>query len=405
MKTRPYFFGLLLLFLLVLIPIGCGKPSLGYKSVQGIMEDAVADSAWPGGVLIAGNRDSVLIHSAAGYHTYERQHKTCKDDIFDLASLTKVIGTTSAIMKLCGDSLISLDDPAVRYVPRLQGPTKVQTMLKKTITIRHLLTHTAGFEPFRLFYEMEGGTAARWDSVFRSPLVTKPGTATVYSDIGFMLLAKVVESVTGESIDRYLKRQIFDTLKMDDTHYTPPPSLLPRIVPTEYDTLEGLLVHGAVHDSNARSLGGVAGHAGLFSTAEDLSRFARMMLNGGELDGVRIFREATVARFTHPVSENSTRCLGWDSPGGESSGGIYLSPESYGHTGFTGTSIWIDPANDVFLIVLTNAVHPFRTRKNPGYYDWRQLVSSVAFEEMGVYKRNPDLLLKERWVERFGLHR
>lgn len=389
----------------LLIFTACSKPSLKYASLEDMMEDAVADSAWPGGVLLAGNPDSIIIHHSSGYHTYSQNKAMQKDDIFDLASLTKVIGTTSAIMKLLENGELKLDDPAVKYVPELRGPTEVQTALKKSVTIRQLLTHTAGFEPFRLFYEMDCSDEARWDSLFQSELVTKPGSKTVYSDIGFIILAKIAESVSGETIDQYLQQKIFGPLKMDNTFYRPPDSLLSRIVPAEFDTLNNVLIHGYVHDSNAHSLGGITGHAGLFSTAADLSRFSRMMLNGGELDGVRIFHPETVERFTRPVSEKSTRCLGWDSPGGESSGGIYLSPQSYGHTGYTGTSIWIDPANGAYIILLTNAVHPFRTYKSPNYYDWRQLISSAAFEEMGIRDRNNDLLLKERWVERFGVKR
>ncbi len=396
---------ILILLISILILGSCGKPSLKYKPLPEMMEDAVADSAWPGAVLIAGNKDSVIIHHAAGYHTYAQKRPVQKDDIFDLASLTKVIGTTSAIMKLYENGDIRLDDPAADYVPRLRGPAPVQTALKKTVTLRHLLTHTAGFEPFRLFYEMDCSPEARMDSMFRSPLITKPGEKMVYSDIGFIILAKVVESVSGMPVDQYLKKEIFAPLGMHDTFYDPPVTLLSRIVPTEYDTLNDVLIHGDVHDSNARSLGGITGHAGLFSTAADLSRFSRMMLHKGELEGVHIFQKGTVKKFTRPVSEKHTRCLGWDSPGGESSGGIYLSSESYGHTGYTGTSIWIDPEHEVFIVLLTNAVHPYRTYKNPNYYDWRQLVSSAAFEEMGIRKRNTDLLLKERWVERFGVSR
>lgn len=381
----------------------CGSKQLKYAKLETMLEDAVADSAWPGGVLLIGQGDEIVFNHAAGYHTYEQKVKTKKDDIFDLASVSKVIGTTSAVMKLVEKGEISLDDKAVKYLPELKGPDKKNTELKKEITIRHLLTHSAGFEPFRLFYEMDCSVEARWDSVYQSELKSKPGKKTVYSDIGLMCMGKIVEKVTAMSQDKYLKQIVYTPLKMKNTDYNPDVSLKDRIVPTEY--INGELVHAYVHDENTHGLGGVAGHAGLFSTVADLSIFSRMMLNEGELNGVRIFKPETIKQFTTRIDKSSSRCLGWDSPDGESSGGIYLSPHSYGHTGYTGTSIWIDPENDVYVILLTNAVHPDRSYKVPKYFDWRQLLHSAAYEELGLNKRNPDLFLKKRWVKEFKMPR
>jgi CubicO group peptidase (beta-lactamase class C family) len=250
---------------------------------------------------------------------------------------------------------------------------------------------------------MDCSVEARWDSVFQSELQSKPGEKTVYSDIGLMIMGKIVEAITGMPEDEYLKKTVFQPLKMKDTGYNPDPSLLDRIVPTEIKN--GELIHGYVHDENTHSLGGVAGHAGLFSTAPDLSRYCRMMLHGGELDGVRMFKPETIDLFTTRIDEHSSRCLGWDSPEGESSGGIYISPHSFGHTGFTGTSLWIDAENKVYVILLTNAVHPDRKYKYPNYFEWRQLLHSVAYEELGLTKRNPKVQLKERWVKKFGIRR
>jgi len=160
-----------------------------------------------------------------------------------------------------------------------------------------------------------------------------------------------------------------------------------------------------VHDENTHSLGGVAGHAGLFSTAPDLSRFCRMMLNEGELESVRIFNPETIKLFTTRIDPNNSRCLGWDSPEGESSGGIYISTHSFGHTGYTGTSLWIDVENNVYVILLTNAVHPDRSYKYPNYFEWRQLLHSAAYEKLGLTKRNTEVQLKERWVKKFGIKR
>ncbi|MBW6457776.1 MAG: serine hydrolase [FCB group bacterium] len=381
---------------------GCGKKGLKYAPLEIMLQDAIADSAWPGAVMLIGRGDEIVFYEAVGYHTYEKLEPVTKDDIFDLASMSKAVGTTSAVMKLIESGKLKLDDPASAYLPQLHGPDPVQTAIKKNIRVRHLLAHTAGFEPFRLFYHMDVSQEARWDSVFQSPLLTKPGDKTLYSDIGLMVLGKVVESVAGMPLDRYLEQQIFAPLGMRDTYYNPPASLLPRIVPTEINAWHGGLVHGFVHDENTYSLGGVAGHAGLFSTAGDLSRFSRMMLNGGELEGTRVFKPQTVEMFTRPVSRTSSRCLGWDSPEGECSGGIYVHPHSYGHTGFTGTSIWIDPENKVYVILLTNAVHPDRDYKHPKYFDWRQLMHSAAYEELGITVRNRNVILKQRWREHFG---
>ncbi|MEA2077991.1 MAG: serine hydrolase [Candidatus Marinimicrobia bacterium] len=400
---RRYFIMTISLIMTFLCLTACAKHTLKYDSLTNMLEDAVADSAWPGGVMLIGQADEVIYHEAVGYHTYEQKNKTLKDNIFDLASISKVVGTTSAVMKLVENGQLSLEDLAITYVPELQGPNEIQTALKKTITIWHLMTHTAGFEPFRLFYEMDCSVEARWDSVFQSELKTKPGDHTVYSDIGLMIMGKIVENIAGMPQDEYLDKVIFAPLKMNDTSYKPDLALLEWIVPTEIKNEE--LVHGYVHDENTYSLGGVAGHAGLFSTASGLSRFCRMMIHDGELDGVRIFKPETIKQFTSRIDKNSSRCLGWNSPEGESSGGIYISPHSFGHTGYTGTSLWIDVENNVYVLLLTNAVHPDRSYKYPNYFEWRQLLHSAAYEELGLTKRNPEVQLKERWVEKFGIQR
>jgi len=400
---RRYYIMAISIILTILSLTGCARKTLKYDSLTNILEDAVADSAWPGGVMMIGQGDKIIYHQAIGYHTYAQKQATKKDDIFDLASISKVVGTTSAVMKLVESGQLSLDDFAVKYVPELQGPDDIQSALKKAITVRHLLTHTAGFEPFRLFYEMDCSVESRWDSVFQSELKTKPGENTVYSDIGLMIMGKIVESVTGMAQNEYLEQAVFGPLEMDNTRYLPDPALIKRIVPTEI--INDKLTHGYVHDENTHSLGGVAGHAGLFSTALDLSRFCRMMLHEGELNGVRIFDPETIKLFTTRINPNNSRCLGWDSPEGESSGGIYISPHSFGHTGYTGTSLWIDAENNVYVILLTNAIHPDRSYKYPNYFDWRQLLHSAAYEELELTKRNPEVKLKERWVEKFGVRR
>ena len=189
-----------------------------------------------------------------------------------------------------------------------------------------------------------------------TPLDTTPGVRMVYSDLGAIILGQIVERVSGEPLDKYVVGHVFAPLGMASTMYRPPTDLLPRIAPTEFDSWRHRRIRGEVHDENAYALGGVAGHAGLFSTAADLSIFAQMMLNGGEYGGTRIVADSTVALFSTRAS--GTRALGWDTCGGSGSCGKYLGEDAYGHTGFTGTSMWIDPDRDMFVILLTNRVHP-----------------------------------------------
>jgi CubicO group peptidase (beta-lactamase class C family) len=212
-----------------------------------------------------------------------------------------------------------------------------------------------------------------------------PGARTLYSDLGIILLGDVIETVTGERIDAYLERVVFDPLGMHETMFRPPPELLPRIAPTEVDPWRGRHVRGEVHDENAFRLGGVAPHAGLFSSAHDLARFARMYLNHGVLDSVRVLDSATIALFTRAADRSfSTRALGWDTPDGRNSAGALMSERAFGHTGFTGTSIWIDPSADVFVLLLTNRVNP--TRANMRIAAVRRAVADAA---LSVVRASP----------------
>jgi CubicO group peptidase (beta-lactamase class C family) len=199
------------------------------------------------------------------------------------------------------------------------------------------------------------------------PLEAPAGSRYVYSDIGAWLAGKLVERVSGQRLDRYLAEWVFGPLHMTGTMYNPPDSLLPRIAPTEVDPLRGGKLHGKVHDERAYYLGGISAHAGLFSSGADLARFAEMYLNGGALDGVRLFRPQTVVQFTTLQDTSlSNRALGWEKPNGTNSAGHLMSPSAFGHTGFTGTSIWIDPARDRFIILLTNRVDPTRAHSQIG---------------------------------------
>lgn len=373
------------------------------KKLTLLLNKAVEDSAFPGGVLLAVKDSKIFIHEAFGFNTYSRKISNGRGNIFDLASLTKVIATTAAIMKLYDGGIIKLDDPVGKYIPEFVNKNLVDINSRKYITIKHLLTHTSGLPPFKLFYEIDRDPQTRIDSVYRTRLDSKPGEKMVYSDIGFILLGKIVERVSGKSLDQFVEDEIFIPLGMTDTYYNPSELKFRRIIPTEYREKKGGFVHGIVHDKNARSFGGVAGHAGLFSTADDLAIFSQMMLNGGAYnlsgqDNERIFNTETVRLFTRPYNPNdNSRCLGWDSPEGVASGGVYLSDTSYGHTGFTGTSLWIDSENDIFVILLTNAVHPHRAGKNPKYFDWRQQIHSAVYESLGFTEMNPNFKWRKVW--------
>ena len=363
-----------------------------------LLSKAVADSAFPGGVLLAMKNGKIFAHEAVGSHTYSKEKEVGLGNIYDLASLTKVISTTSAIMKLFDSGKIKLDDQVSKYLPEIIRNDSNNIKNRKAVTIRHLLNHTAGFPPFIPIHKINGTDNDRLEAIYNAKLESQPGQKYVYSDIGFILLGKIVERITNKSIAEYVYEEIFKPLGMQNTFYLPPSEKLKRIPPTEFSVLDNNFVHGEVHDENARSLGGIAGHAGLFSTAYDLAIFSQMLLNGGKYKGKNIFKSSTVKLFTTILNpEMSSRCLGWDSPSGASTGGVYISDDSFGHTGFTGTSLWIDRKNDISVILLTNAVHPKREWKNPKYYNWRQRIHSAVYEALGINTQNPKLKWRKNW--------
>ena len=367
-------------------------------SLSILLDKAIDKKAWPGSVLLGAKDGNIFIHEASGYHTYDNKRKVRKSDIFDLASITKVISTTSAIMKLYDEKLLNMDDPVINYLPEFKGKQKKYFDHKSKITIKDLLTHTSGLPPFRQYYLMEGSIDTRLDSIYNTEPVFDLGETMVYSDVGIIVLGKIVERISKVKLDEYVRTNIFDPLGMNNTVYNPPKEKLHRIVPTEIDPT-GKLIKGYVHDENAYSIGGVAGHAGLFSKTKDLAIFSQMMLNKGLYGWKRIFRSETVELFTQRsnIIDGSSRCLGWDSPSDKASGGVYLSNTSFGHTGFTGTSLWIDPENDMIVILLTNAVHPNRESKTPNYFDWRQRIHSAVYECVGSAEKNPDLQWRKKW--------
>ncbi|HEU4641763.1 MAG TPA: serine hydrolase [Gemmatimonadaceae bacterium] len=326
-------------------------------SVHAVLARGLADSAYPGAYAIIGSREAIYASVGVGHLDWAPSPTPDENTMWDLASLTKVIGTTTATMQLWEQGRIDLDAPVQRYLPNWKGPHKAE------VTVRNLLTHTAGLPPFERYYLLNESPEQTLRLFMNTPLDTVPGARMVYSDIGVILLGKIVEKITGEPLDRYDEEHIFRPLGMTSTMYRPPAKLWPRIAPTELDPWRGRLVHGEVHDENAYALGGVSGHAGLFSSAHDLAIFARMMLNGGSWHGVQLLHPATIDAFTQAQDPSlSNRALGWEVPNGTNSAGHHLSRSAFGHTGFTGTSIWIDPERDLFVVLLTNRVDP--TREN-----------------------------------------
>lgn len=320
--------------------------------LDSIARAAVADSAAPA-IAIAVGRHGRLVHSR-GYGTVDwaaGSAEVTDSTLFDLASVTKVMATTTAAMILEEEGRLELDRTVASYLPELTDTAKAG------ITVRMLLTHTGGLESFAPLFREFRGREQYLEQINLRPLRSAPGTTTVYSDWDLILLQLVIERITGQPLDTFVHERIFAPLGMRETGYRP---AVPRdrIAATERDSARGGLIWGEVHDPNAWALGGVAGHAGLFGSARDLAVFAQMLLNGGEYGSVRILRPQTIARWTAPQGPGASRALGWDTPSGQSSSGRFFSPRSFGHTGYTGTSLWMDPERGVFVILLTTRVNP-----------------------------------------------
>ncbi len=339
--------------------------------LDSIVEAAIADSA-ASGIALAVGRYGRLVHLMGYGRTDWPQSAAPVDErtIWDLASLTKVVATTTAAMILEEQGRLNLDQPVASYLAALSDSAKAG------ITVGMLLTHRGGLEAFAPLFRQFRGREQYLEQINLRPLKAPPGTRTEYSDWDLILLQLVIERITGQPLDQFVQESVFRPLGMQDTGYNPDPTLLRRIAATERDTTRGGLIHGSVHDPNAYAIGGVAGHAGLFSTLHDLSVFAQMLLNGGEYNGVRVLKPATIARWTAPQGPGSSRALGWDTPAGKSSAGRFFGPRSFGHTGYTGTSLWVDPERGVFVVLLTNRVNP--TSANQKHIPLRRSVADAV---------------------------
>lgn len=400
-------------------PADVGMDPAGLARVDRLIEDAVHAGAIPGAALAIGRHGKLV--RLRGYGRLDPRPgfaPVTDSTIYDIASLTKVVGTTTAAMILVDEGRLDLDAPVARYLPEWNGSDA-----KRRVTIRHLLLHTAGLPAYAPLWREHAGREAFLHQITHLGLQYRPGSKVVYSDLGMILVGLIIERITGVTLDEFLEERVFQPLGMIDTGFNPrawrlgpgagrlplkaapafatddaaqpgappaasdddiapplparadhpgEPELLARIAPTELDRVYRMThVHGVVHDENAYAIGGVAGHAGLFSSARDLARFAQLLLDGGAIrDDAqktdapprRLLRPETVRAFTTPAAPYD-RALGWDTPTNNSSAGKHFSPSSFGHTGFTGTSIWIDPDRDLFVVFLTNRVNPTRANQ------------------------------------------
>ena len=369
------------------------------RPAWGVIEQAIADKAFPGATLAVGYRGKVTVHGFGNLSYDANAPATDLRTMYDVASLTKVVATTTLVAKLAeGDFHVplDLDSKIERYLPEWiagreggkglmssLGENTPETAWRHRVTVRHLLTHTSGLPPFKEYWRTSKSKQDTLAKVFAEPLEYEPGTKEVYSDLGIILMAEIVERLTGRTLDDLAKTFVFSPLGMKDTTFRPPRKLWSWIAPTEFDgNLRNRLVQGEVHDENAFAMGGVAGHAGLFSSAPDLAAFCQMLLNGGVYAHHRILKRATIAQFTAPQQlSNGTRTLGWAVPTEGSSSGHYFSAHSFGHTGFTGTSIWIDPDRQVFVVLLTNRVNP--TRENQKIAQVRPALHDAVMQALG----------------------
>ena len=338
-------------------PDAVGMSASRLESIDRVVQRGITAGGYPGAAVVVGRKGASVWQKGFGRLSWSTASSSveAENTIYDVASLSKVVGTTTAVMILFDEKKVDLDAPVFRYLPAFSGG------LRDKVTVRDLLTHRSGLPAGRDLWRKARSPQEARDMVLATPLSYRPNEGYIYSDLGADLLGMIVEEVSGERLDHFLTRRVFAPLGMTQTFYRPADSLRYRIAPTEITPPRGYPIRGEVHDENAYALGGVAGHAGLFSTAADLSIFAQMMLNGGTYDGIQVISDSTVSLFTRRTAGH--RALGWDTADGDYGSGKYLTERAYGHTGFTGTSIWIDPDREMFVVLLTNRVHAAKAQR------------------------------------------
>jgi CubicO group peptidase (beta-lactamase class C family) len=368
---------------------------MSWRGLDKLVEKAIHDGVFPGACYAIGHKGQVR-SKAFGRDTYcPESPKRELDTIWDLASVSKVVGTTTGAMILYDEGKFKLDQPVAEIIPAF-GQNE-----KDRITIRNLLLHDSGLVAFRPYHKLHKTPEEDLAAIYAEKLSYTTGAKTVYSDLGMITFGKIIEALSGKTLDAFLSERVFEPLGMKDTMYNPATDQRVRCASTESieawreelrkahgketDEIRRLETHpdgnrwirGEVHDPNATALGGVAGHAGLFSTAADLSIFMGLLLKGGG----SIVKPETLNLFTTRKSEASSRAFGWDTKSPDSSAGKIFSDRSYGHTGYTGTSVWADPEQDVFAILLTNRVHP--TSENTKIIKFRPVFHDAAMKALG----------------------
>ena len=341
-------------------------PAPTTAGLAALLDSAVDAGAAPGAVL------GLSIHGKRWFHGTGRlglddAARPDEHTVYDLASLTKVVALTPSALHEVEAGTLDLDAPVQRYVPEFTGPGKDR------VTVRHLLTHSSGLPAWRELFREAPTRDSALALVFATPLDTLPGAREVYSDLGAILAGVVVERVAGTRLSALANQQVFRPLGMRDTRYVPPESWQARIAPTENDPWRGRILRGEVHDENAARLEGITGHAGLFGSAADLVRYGEWWLEAWATDSL-----ARAFATRQALVPGSSRAVGWDTPSNRSSAGSRLSNWSFGHTGFTGTSIWVDPSRRLVVVLLTNRVHP--TRENARVIPLRRAVADAAAE-------------------------
>ncbi len=327
-----------------------------------ILRDAIAERAFPGAALAVGYQAKLLASQGFGLFTYDQTAPPiAPETVFDIASLTKAVATTTLAMILLERGSLRLDAPVIEALPEFEtlGPSN-QKAQRKAVTIRMLLTHSSGLPAYEKLFERAHDRRELLHAAITTPLAAAPGTRAEYSDIGFILLGEILERIAGEPLDQFAQREIFDRLGLKHTWFALPEKMRQQIPPTENDlTFRRRIIQGEVNDENAWVMGGVSGHAGMFASATDLALFAECLLNGG----APLVKPATVALFTRREGSlrGASRALGWDTPSQPSSSGAHFSSSSFGHLGFTGTSLWVDPERRLSVTLLTNRTWPDRS--------------------------------------------
>ncbi len=349
------------------------EPKRFQKAID-IVKQGIADSVAPGMAVYIARNGKVLLAKGFGHYTYDKSStEVSRRTMFDLASLTKVSATTPLAMQMYEQNLLHLNEPVRDYLPDFSGG------MKDSVTIFNLLTHSSGLPSWKRFWIELNDPSKVFDDIIHTKLIYSPGDSTVYSDLGMMLTGHILEELGQDSLNILAKNRLYKPLEMDHTTYEPPTRWKNDIAPTINN--HGTIRQGKVHDPNASFLGGVSGHAGLFSTVDDLGRYAQMLLSNGYYDGEKYFRSSTIRLFT--TRKIGTRALGWDTP--DSTGGWYgnyFSPWAFLHTGYTGTSIVVDPQYNIIIIVLTNHVYPTGDSNKEKIYQFRQQFYNAAMESL-----------------------